>query len=69
MSVFDHKLIYPGGDCCGYCLDEWPCLMGRARIEVAAAIRAMPDTFTGNGVYDEGKDAGRESAADMVEGV
>lgn len=66
MSVMDHKPC-DGGDDCLYCCEPWPCDVARIRQELAEFLRGLPVGSTGDPAYDNGREAGLQSAADVID--
>lgn len=71
MSALDHKRCCTAESdsphVCLYCLEDWPCNVARIRHELAEVILAVKITPSGNPSYDEGKDAGLDLAADLID--
>ena len=66
MSAMHHDLI-AGSDCCVYCLETWPCQVARIRRELAEEIRNHEFAPIGDPDWEIGKEAGLESAADLID--
>lgn len=63
MGVMDHRESY---GICRWDHDPWPCDVARARRELAELIMSRPMGATGDAGYDSGREAGMQSAADLV---
>lgn len=64
MAAIDH--VKRDGTCI-WCHECWPCRTAEIRRELAAHIRRQPVGDTGDAAWDNGREAGRDSAADSID--
>ena len=65
MGAMDHRETDSG--ICIWCHDRWPCQTAQIRRELAGHIESLPVGRTGDAPYDDGREAGMQSAADAID--
>lgn len=66
MGAMDHRSNDDKWSNCTLCHEAWPCTVARVRQELAELIMAQPMGSTGDPDYDIGREAGMQSAADLI---
>ena len=64
MSAMDHR---QSDGICIHCHGRWPCEVAKIRRELAQHIRDTHVTAIGYPDYENGVEAGRDSAADSID--
>lgn len=52
---------------CIWCHEPWPCTTAGVRRELSRYLRDLPVGSTGDPAYDNGREAGIQSAADAID--
>lgn len=64
MSAMDHR---QSDDICIHCHARWPCEVAKIRRELAEQIRGLHVAETGHPSFENGKEAGLDLAADIID--
>jgi hypothetical protein len=66
MDAMDHRSNGGRWSDCVWCHEAWPCTVARVRRELADLITSQVIGSTGDADYDNGREAGMQSAADLI---